>query len=353
MKKFAKTKKVTVVGHFGIGENLVNGQTIKTKTITDELTKQLGNDEVLIIDTHGGKKTYFKLPILLLFSLIHSENIIIFPAHNGVRIIAPLLYFYNIFLKRKLHYVVIGGWIISMLNHSALLSYVLKRYLAIYVETETLKQGFIDLGYTNAVYMPNCKNIKIAGEEELKYVDKQPYKMCIFSRVMIEKGIEDAVLVIKRVNECIGHTSVILDIYGPVEKGQEEWFENIKKGFSDCVYYKGVVEPGSSCEVLKNYFALLFPTRFYTEGIPGTIIDAYSAGVPVICSRWESCADVVNDGKTGMVYDFGDIDQLERIVCSVVENPSKINAMRGNCLKRAEDFLVKNVVEKTIMKHID
>ena len=32
-------KKAGVCGHFGIGRNLLNGQTVKTKTVTEELTK--------------------------------------------------------------------------------------------------------------------------------------------------------------------------------------------------------------------------------------------------------------------------------------------------------------------------
>ena len=49
-------KKVCVIGHFGFGENLLNGQTIKTKIVTKELDKQFGADQVVKIDTHGGAK---------------------------------------------------------------------------------------------------------------------------------------------------------------------------------------------------------------------------------------------------------------------------------------------------------
>lgn len=40
-------KKVCVIGHFGFKENLLNGQTIKTKIVTDELQAQLGDDQVV------------------------------------------------------------------------------------------------------------------------------------------------------------------------------------------------------------------------------------------------------------------------------------------------------------------
>lgn len=67
-------------------------------------------------------------------------------------------------------------------------------------------------------------------------------------------------------------------------------------------------------ETLKNYFALVFPTLFYTEGIPGTIIDAYAAGLPVISSKWESYDDVIEDNITGVGYEFGSDDALVEIL---------------------------------------
>ena len=51
-------KKVCVIGHFGFGENLLNGQTIKTKIVTKELDKQFGADQVVKIDTHGGANRF-------------------------------------------------------------------------------------------------------------------------------------------------------------------------------------------------------------------------------------------------------------------------------------------------------
>ena len=49
--------KVSVLGHFGEGENLLNGQTVKTKITTEALEAQLGHRQVHKIDTHGGPRT--------------------------------------------------------------------------------------------------------------------------------------------------------------------------------------------------------------------------------------------------------------------------------------------------------
>ena len=53
---------VSVLGHFGEGKNLLNGQTVKTKIITEELQNRLGQEQVLKIDTHGGAKILLKAP---------------------------------------------------------------------------------------------------------------------------------------------------------------------------------------------------------------------------------------------------------------------------------------------------
>ena len=48
-------KRACVLGHFGFGENLLNGQTIKTKIVTDELERRLPDEVVKWIRTAAGR----------------------------------------------------------------------------------------------------------------------------------------------------------------------------------------------------------------------------------------------------------------------------------------------------------
>ena len=103
---------VCIIGHFGGDKVYLDGQTIKTKIIAEELKKCLGENEVRAIDTHGGIKTLIKAPFQAISALSFSQNIIMLPAHNGLRIFGRLLPFLKRFFKgRKIHYVVIGGWL--------------------------------------------------------------------------------------------------------------------------------------------------------------------------------------------------------------------------------------------------
>lgn len=96
---------------------------------------------------------------------------------------------------------------------------------------------------------------------------------------------------------------------------------------------------------MQKYFALLFPTHFYTEGIPGTIIDAYAAGVPVISAKWESFSDVVDEGVTGIGYDFDNADQFEKILLEVAQNPNVLLNMKENCIRKAKDYIPELAIQ--------
>lgn len=338
-------KKVSVIGHFGFGKELLNGQTIKTKNVTEELKKTLGNDQVQLIDTHGGIKSYLLLPFKILISLLKSKNVVFFPAHNGVRIISPLLLFENIFFHRKLHYVVIGGWLPSLVSEKKIIRDLLKKLDIIYVETSTMKNALEAQGFKNVVIMPNFKDLSILKVNELNYNYNEPFKVCTFSRVMKEKGIEDAINAVSQINTEMGRSVLQLDIYGQVDSMQLEWFEKLKSTFPEFIYYKGCVDSSKSVEVLKNYYALLFPTHFYTEGIPGTIIDAYAAGVPVISSKWESFSDLITDGNTGLGYEFGNQNELYRILSEVIADPKIIKKFKVNCLIKAQEYVPRKVIK--------
>lgn len=338
-------KKIAVIGHFAFGKEFLDGQTVKTKITTQELERQLGSGQVLKFDTHGGKlSSLLKAPFQVFSALQKSENVLIFPAHNGLRIIAPLLYLLNGLFHRKLHYAVIGGWLPKFLQTRAGLAKRLKAFTGIYVETSTMKKALDSMGFENVHVMPNCKSLQLLQPEELP-VQEKPYKLCTFSRVMREKGMEDAVNAVKAVNEAAGETVVTLDIYGPVDAGQTQWFEDLQKSFPAYVRYGGTVPFDRSVAVLKDYFALLFPTRFYTEGIPGTIIDAYAAGVPVISAKWESFADMVEDTVTGYGYEFENTQAFEKLLGEIAAKPEMITALKENCLRKARDYTPESAIK--------
>lgn len=338
-------KKVCIIGHFGFDKEMLNGQTVKTKTVTAELERQLGENQVFKIDTHGGLCVLPSVVMQVYKGFQQCENIIIFPAQNGIRVFAPLCAALNRHFHRKLHYVVIGGWLNDFLKEHSKLKKTLQRFTGIYVETSTMKQALQMNGFANVVVMPNFKNIRVLSEGELVYSEGKPYRLCTFSRVTPQKGIEDACKAVAAVNDRAGRTVFALDIYGQIDDAEKEWFASLKNAFPAYTRYMGTVPYDRSVEVLKDYYALLFPTRFYTEGIPGTILDAYAAGVPVISSRWESFSDVVDENAVGIGYTFADTQDLIRVLTDIAKSPEVLNEMKPACIKKASCFTQEAVIE--------
>ena len=162
---------------------------------------------------------------------------------------------------------------------------------------------------------------------------------------MKEKGVTDAIYACDRLNKEVGKNVCVLDVYGPIQEEYKVEFSELCEQYSSVVKYKGVINPSQSVEVLKNYYMLLFPTLFYTEGIPGTIIDAFSAGVPVLASQWESYCDVLSE-KDSITYKFKDKEELYKQLRYCVENIDTINAYRKECLKSAEKFSMNMAIKK-------
>lgn len=340
--------KIGVCGHFGGGKVFLDGQTVKTKNVYEALCEAYGTENVLINDTYKIKARFIQVLFRTFVLFCRCDSVIMLPAHNGVQVFAPLFCILKAIFRKKIFYSVIGGWLPKKVSEKPLLRKSLIYFDGIFVETNTMKELLMTFGYDNVIIVPNFKNLSIVSEQQLSYDVSLPMKLCTFSRVMKQKGIEDAVNAVIRANNVLGCTAFSLDIYGQVDSNEIDWFDNLQSTFPLFVKYCGCVSSEKSVSVLQDYYALLFPTLFYTEGIPGTIIDAYSAGLPVISSRWESFPDIIEDGSTGIGYDFGNIDSLVEILLNIAHNPNLITDMKINCIEKANDFLPKNAIE--IMK---
>lgn len=137
---------------------------------------------------------------------------------------------------------------------------------------------------------------------------------------------------------------ITLDIYGPAEESYLSHLKEILKDDDACVY-KDVVPANESVEALKDYYALLFPTYWKHEGIPGTIIDALSAGVPIIARRWQYCDEMLQHKVTGYIYDFDKPEKLKDTILYAVEHVEQTVQMKKACIKRAYDYSEDYVIQ--------
>lgn len=64
-------------------------------------------------------------------------------------------------------------------------------------------------------------------------------------------------------------------------------------------------------ETIRDAAFVVVPSEWY-ENNPMTIVEAYSAGVPVIGARIGGIPEIVDEGKTGFLFDSGNADDLGR-----------------------------------------
>lgn len=344
-------KKITIIGHFGFNQNLLNGQTIKTKTIAFELEKMYGCKAIKKIDTRGNVIKRFFSFVKIFFSFFNSTDIIFLSVKKGLKVLAPLLVNLNKIFKRKLHYITIGGRLYEIASRDKKILRKLNGIDCIYVETKYMEKELMQLNLHNVFVMPNCKRIEIIDEKFVKEKNDNIFKFCTFSRVAKDKGIEDAVNAINLAQAKCDGKKIILDIYGQIDSSEKEWFNRLSKSFSEAIKYCGEVPYDKSTDILSRYDALLFPTYYEGEGFAGTIIDAFAAGLPVFASNWKSNPYIITDGVTGFVFEPRFINQLEDIIITFISDTKKMVEMKIRCLEEAKKYEI-NFVMKILYNNI-
>lgn len=335
-------KQVGICGNFGSDINISNGQIVKTRTLSMELIKHFGKEEISTVNTFGWGKKPVKLFFECFSLVLKCKNIVILPAQNGIKIFVPYFAILNLFFRRKLHYVVIGGWLPKLVDKYPFYIKFLSQFKGIYVETKIMKNELEKHNLSNVIVMPNSKNLKIVNSKEIKYYNKPIYKLCTFSRVMKEKGIEDAINVVCNINKNRDSTIYSLDIYGQIEPKYIERFNKIISEVPYYISYKGCVDADKSTDILKDYFLLLFPTYYHGEGFAGTIIDSYSSGLPILASNWKFNSEIVHNDVGNI---FNSIEELETFLTDYALHPEKMNVLKENCLKEAEKYKSENVIK--------
>lgn len=335
--------KIAIVGHFGGNKVFTDGQTIKTKTIYEALKER----DIIItkIDTFFLKKNPFIFLGQLLRGSISNKKIIILLSLNGRRYLFPIFYILQKYFDKEIYHYAIGGRLMNEVStHKNYRKYV-KSFSGNWLESTLLTNQLQEIGITNAIYVPNFKRIEPLTKKEIEDNFILKNNFCIFSRITKKKGIIDAINTILKINELKKYEKVTLDIYGPVEKEFEIEFKEALKKSSEYCHYKGIISFEKSVEILKNYLCLLFPTHWYHEGIPGTIIDAFMAGVPVIAKNWKYCNEMIVDKKTGLIYEFDSPEKLFDSVLYALDNKKEIYKMKFNCLEEAKKYSEDEVLK--------
>jgi len=153
----------------------------------------------------------------------------------------------------------------------------------------------------------------------LKRDENKHIKLCTFSRVLKENGIEEAISAVKLSNKVLGKEFIKLDIYGVIDPLFEKKFLILLNENVFC-NYRGVVKFDETSIVLKDYFAMLFLTYYHGEGFAGNVIDAFYSGLPIIATNWMYNSDVIIHNTNGLLVPINDIAATSDAILKLYHN---------------------------------
>ena len=334
--------KLIVIGNFG--KNTGNcGQTIKTNVIFNLLEREYQGD-VVAFNTMELRNP-FKF-LTLSFKVLKYSKFIILPAQRALPFLAFLFYIFN----KKADYIVIGGWLPDyLLTARKLIKRSISYNFRLFVETRHMSNKLEKIGLDSHV-LPNFKNFKKLDfdrlvEQKIKAGLEKRY--VYMSRVIKEKGGLDAINALYEVAKRCKEKSFYFDIYGFLDEKFECEFNNaIEMAQTEnlTVVYKGFVSPSEVQDILIQYDFFLFPTYYQGEGFPGCLIDALSAGVPIVASNWKYNSEIVEHKRNGFLYESRNIAQLTEILMYISSlNNADYNNLVNRCLTDSLLYHEENV----------
>lgn len=274
-------------------------------TVKNELLKTVYQDEdVEFFNLYDCKKNLFLLVDLWkkIVQMKKQKGNILLGIGSNTRL-EKILYIINRIGKAELlsrcTIFMMGSTLHEYCKHNVDYVRNLKKCRVILTESHSIKNDFDRQLISNVEYLPNCRAKK--GEwVPVKSNQDNPIRLVFFSRICREKGVAilfEAISLLKNQN-----IPFVLDFYGVVAPEYEEAFRESLERYEECNYY-GVFDAvhNNVYEKLHEYDALVFPTIWMGEGMPGILVESKFAGLPAIVTQHNYNDEIIKDSVDGIV----------------------------------------------------
>jgi glycosyltransferase involved in cell wall biosynthesis len=119
----------------------------------------------------------------------------------------------------------------------------------------------------------------------------------------------------------------------------------VKLDIADNVHFIGQVANVDEFYQLSDIFVL--PS--YAEGMPNALLEAMACGLPVIASRIGGVVDVVEEGKTGILFESGNVAELSSALKRLLED----GALRRKLGAEARKTIIEKFsIDKVVYEYI-
>lgn len=177
--------------------------------------------------------------------------------------------------------------------------------------------------------------------EERLGVGRSAFRIMTTGRIVKGKGFEDLLQAYARFKKSVPSSQLIM-IGGNIAQDVQPFQRHLETaigalGLSSGVRITGIVENVEEYLSMADVFVL--PS--YREGLPRSLIEAMSMGLPCIATHIRGCREIITHGTTGFLYKPRDVDALVSLLMHCFENADERLAIAA----RARDMAARNFNE--------
>ncbi|MEM7475348.1 MAG: glycosyltransferase [Planctomycetota bacterium] len=234
----------------------------------------------------------------------------------------------------------INNWVESFSLRSCKMMITVSRSL----RREMLRQGWQRSGIA---VVPN-------GVPALKPIDPQSrlldtaWRFGLIALMRPRKGVEVALQALNLVRQS--DPNVELDLIGGFETNEYE--EQILALEHDLDLHDCVVRSGFCKDIpskVRDLDALVLPSLF-GEGMPMVVLEAISAGVPVIATQVEGTPEIIRHNSEGLLAEPGDPESLAEQMLQLMQSREKWCELSANALGRHRENFSEIVMAQRVAK---
>jgi len=162
-------------------------------------------------------------------------------------------------------------------------------------------------------------------------------RFLMLAQLRPEKGYREAIDALRTLPE-----DCTLTIAGPAMPGTDLSILRT----SERVHWLGEVAPERVSALLSEHNALVLPTYHAGEGLPGSIIEAFQHGLPVVATRWRSIPELVIPAVNGLLVEPRDTRALAAAMQRLVREDSLFLELREGALATGREHAADAACER-------
>jgi len=159
----------------------------------------------------------------------------------------------------------------------------------------------------------------IADLHQFVFRERECFQPLLLSTRSFEKiyDVECIIRAFRIVSEQYPQARLGIAGEGSLRKELEKFVSDLK--LNESVVFYGSVTHQKMQHLYQEYDILVNASR--VDNLPGTILEAYACGLPVVSTNAGGILHIITDEKTGLLVTVGDYKSLAEKVIRIVENP--------------------------------